>query len=496
MLTSNTIRFATDTFGSAQEFIEEPLEDTTPDPDAPDESTTTFMKQALLVSKTPLDCSKKSAVDQFVITGSEPEGSSRRIIFKIDDALYKFQSGQLVPYTAPGGFGDVIKWGNKVSTLEALSNISAFVGKKIFPIIALQAPSDANEYPTIKIGLATRTSNEQLTDTQDSPIYVLADSSQTIIDIAPAVNTSGAGEVAITVRLRLNDSWSAFMNLADAVDQEADAVQFRIKYTVETVGSDKAQVNSITVTHTSGQAVVSSDDCNLYSVVADYEVGLKTAYAVVRHAPLVDAKIEAYVNFMKPPKHKDLVQIGTATGSRQEFTLGDSHIVATSIKLFANGEPFYDFDFSTETSSVALTAAQGAIIAASYDFDYGQENWLQMTPETPQPYNDELGSYSTRFSLTNDVGDLTLANVWVRLVRDNGSTTENLGKATGKTQLFTLTHRPKPSTIRFSANVSFSFDEQTGILSCVAPKNSPLNVSYDWLGDSPIVYSFAAGFSV
>ncbi|MBQ3444250.1 MAG: hypothetical protein IJG33_13505 [Selenomonadaceae bacterium] len=485
------IRFATDSFGSAVEFVEEDLQD----PDAPDSPQQTFMKTALLKSKVPLDCTNKAAVESFVITGSEPADSSRRVIFKIDDALYKFQSGQLVAYTAPGGFGDIIKWGNKVSTLEALSNITAFVGKKIYPIIALQAPSDAAEYPTIKIGLVTRSTNEQLTDTVDSPVYELANDTQTIISIVPDIVTTGAGSANVTVRLRHDGEWSSFMSLASAANRSAEAVQFRIAYAVEQVGSDSAQVKSIVVNHTSGQAVTSGDICNLYSTIADYEVGLKSAYCLVHHAPLVDARIEVYVNFMKAPSRRELVQIGTATGSRQELSLGDSNIVADSLQIFADGLPVYNFDFSTELGTVTLTAAQGAVLTASYNYDFGQETWLKMTADNPLPYQD--GDYATRFTYSLDeASDNRVANVRIRLIRRSGNATENLGKATGKTQLFVLKHKPKPSTIAFTEDVNFSYDEATGILSCVAAKNTPLNVSYSWLGDSPIVYSFAAGFAV
>ncbi|MBR6711971.1 MAG: hypothetical protein IKI76_03140 [Selenomonadaceae bacterium] len=490
------IRFATDYFGAAQEFVEEPLDGST-DPDAPDSPASTFMKTALLKSNVPLDCSDVSAVNGFVITGDEPTDSSRRIIFKIDDALYKFQSGQLVPYTAPGGFGDVIKWGNKVSTLEALSNITAFVGKEIFPIIALQAPADAAAFPTIKLGLSVQSDAAQLSKTQYSPVYVLGEDTQIITAIAADIQTQGSGAVEVAVQLRYpSGTWSAYMTFAQAANQSATAVKFRFNYSVQTVGSDSACVNSITVKHVDNSAVISGDVSNLYSTVLDFEFGLKSAYAVVRHAPLVDAKIEAYVNFMAPPKHKDLVQIGTATGASQTLTLPDSSVVASSIQLFADGNPFFNFDFNTQASTVTFAAAQGAIIAATYDYDYGQEEWLQMTPDDPQPYNDELGSYSTRFSLTNDADDLSIANVRIRLRRLSGSATENLGTATGKTQLFTLKHKPKPSTIAFAQSVNFSFDEDTGILSLVAAQGSALSVSYDWLGDSPTVYSFAAGFSV
>ena len=52
MLKSNTIRFTTDTFGQAVEFIDEPIDIQPDDPDAPDTPTEqSFMKQALLISK-------------------------------------------------------------------------------------------------------------------------------------------------------------------------------------------------------------------------------------------------------------------------------------------------------------------------------------------------------------------------------------------------------------------------------------------------------------
>lgn len=489
------IRFATDNFGSAQEFVEEPL-DGTVDPDAPDTPAATFMKTALLKSKVALNCANVSAVSGFSISGDEPSGSSRRLIFQIDGSLWRFKNGNLIAHTGSGDFDDVIKNGNKVSVLTALNNISAFVGKKIYPIIALQAPSDAAAFPTIKVGLDTVSINEQLSDTVDSPIYELGDDTQTIISIEPNIVTEGSGSVAIQVRLRNSGSWSSYMSLASAANQSADAVQFRMAYAVVNVGTDSAQVESITVTHTGGRAIVAGDVCNFCSVIADYDVGLKTAYCIIRHAPLVDAELEPCVNFSAPPKHKDLVQIGTASGSAQSFTLPDSNVVASSIQIFLDGEPFYNFDFDTGASTVTLTAAQGKVVAASYDYDYGTENWQLMTAEDTQPYNDDLGSYSTRFSFVNEDDDATIANVRVRLKRLSGSATENLGKATGKTQLFVLKHKPKPSSISFTNNVNFSYDEDTGILSLVAAKNTALSVSYNWLGDSPTVYSFAAGFSV
>lgn len=502
MLTSNTMRFGTDTFGDALTFVDPPITPTEPDPDTPSESQEGFQKTALLISKKALDCTKKSNVDSFVIYGNEPEGSERRIIFKIDGALYYFKNGSLASYTRDGEFDDIIKYGNKVSTLNGLSNITGFVGKKIYPIIALRAPSDADNFPTIKIGLATRTNDDQLTYTVESDVYEISKEPETITDITAQTVVTGNAEVDIKVKLINQGVESSYMSLAQAADEEADSVQFKIKYTVSTAdGSEKAQVKSITVSHSSGQSIVKDTNANLYSKVQSYGTDLQTAYVVVRHEPLIDSKIEAYVNFMPEPKHKELVSLGTATGGRQEKSLGESNIVPTSIQLYQNDQPLYDFDFSTALGTVIFNAKSGSTIYASFDYDYGMEEWLKMTAEEPQPYNDDDGTYSTRFTYTTDnPTDMKIANVRIKITRNTGTvSSESLGKATGKTQLFVLKHSARASTIKLYQDGqefdNFSYDEDSGILTVSASKGKALTANYSWKGKPVVIRSFAAGFS-
>ena len=472
-------------------------------------------KQALLISKTPLDCTEKTSVSNFLIEGEEPTGSSRRVVFLIDDNYWIVKNNNLVAWNREPTFENVIRYGNRVSVLNEQTNITGFVGKKIYPIIALSAPYNADDFPTIKISLVTATSTSKLTNTQTSPVYEIADEAQTIAEIIDKTIIKGQATCTITVRLRNNtvtgeeegeeetDKWSAYMTLAQAAGKQADAVQFKVKSVVTTTdGTDSVEVKSIAVSHSAGEAIVSGSTARLFSTVQNYELDLQTCYVVVRHEPLVDAVVEAYVNFMELPKHRELITIGTATGSRQELTLGldgnaDKNIVATSIKLYVDDTPLYKFDFSTELGTVIFTAKQGAVITASYDYDYGVEKWLEMNARVPQPYNDEGGTYASRFFLNlshaNTVGK-KISNVMIRLRRLSGSATENLGVATGKKQLFTLKHKAKPSTITFTNTVDFSYDEESGILALVAAKGTVLNVSYSWQGENITVRSFAAGW--
>ena len=501
MLKSNTMRFATDTFGAALP----PLDDPTTEP--------TFSKQALLVSKKALDCTDKTAVNNFLIEGTEPTGTKRRLAFKIDDTLYIFNNGTLAAFTYELNVDEVLAHGNTVAELNDLTNITGFVGKKIYPIIALSAPYDAAELPTIKVSLVTASSTS-LINTQISPVYELASEPQTISEITDKTTLTGQASYTIKVRLRDNyaitgeeeteeDNWSAYMSLAQAAGKQADAVQFKVQSTVTTNdGSDSVLVNSIAISHSEGEAIVSGGTARLFSTVQNYEVDLQTCYCVVRHEPLVDSVIECYANFMEVPKTRELITIGTATGSRQELTLGldgnaDKNIVATSIRLYADATPIYNFDFSTELGTVVFTAVQGAVMTASYEYDYGTEEWIEMNPRVLQPYNDEDGTYASRFFLNlshaNSVGK-KISNVMIRLRKLSGSATETLGVATGKKQLFTLQHKAKPSTISFTNTVDFSYDGESGLLSLVAAKGTELTVSYDWQGENTVVRSFAAGW--
>ena len=492
------MRFGFDVFG----FVE-PTDPDEPDPEDPQEPVAPFVKKALLVSKSYLNCQNKSAVDSFIISGNEPAGTKRKFMFKFDDKVWKFTSGgTLVEYTGDLTVDNVLAKGNSAGFLNSLSGVASFVGKKIYPIIALSAPSTATDLPTVKIQLNTRTTNDTLTNEVETDSYDLTseDTPPMIDSIEDDTTCKGSGSVSIRVKLLGADNqWSDYMTLANAANREAFAVQFKFVYSVASVGSDSARVNSITVNHTQGQTVVSGSDADLFSTVGEYEVPLQLCYVIVRHEPLADATIAAQVNFMRPPKHRDFIQITRGSGSAKTVTLPDENIYGASIQLYAEGVPMGDFDFNSATSTVTFTAESEAVINASYDYDRDEEVWRDMTLETTEPHEDGE-TYMSRFTYLlpdEDATDKTIANVRLKLKRLTGRADESLGSAKGKRQLFTLAHTPKAASIKFdSDDVDFTFDEATQILSLNAPKRTALNVSYKWVGESVVVKSFAAGFSV
>lgn len=519
MLTSDTMRFCTDIFGFTEEPDEEPeiIEEPTQtiiNPGTDDEQVTTeeptvvaaFDKQALLVAKTAWDCTSKSEVTGITVTGAEPTGTKRRILFKIDDKIYKYSNGALNEWNYELTAKNVLKYGNTATGLAAISGFPVFVGKKIYPIIALQAPSTADDFPSIKLALKTKVSNDTITKTSESIVYELVDEDlPRITEITAEKTLIGAGTVDIKVRLRGdNEVWTSYMNLSDAADKEADAVQFKFTYKVTTTdGTDSAKVESITVCHTLGETVVTGDNAELYSIVQDYEIPLQTCYVVVRHEPLFDATLDCYVNFMREPKKRELIEIGTTTGSNQELLLGvggvrDTNINAGSIELYVDGQLITDFSYNSETSTVVISAKRGYSIYASYEYNHGTENWLKMTQDISEPYLDEAGCYATRFTYVlpdSDATDKKISNIRIVMNKKTGSGSKTLTKGTGRKQMYVLKHFAKPSTIKMNPACDFTYNEDTRILTYVATKNSTPTVSYSWQGKAPVIHSWSAGFA-
>lgn len=494
MLTSNTMRFCTDTFGAITEN-----EDGTTSSDA------SFVKKALLISKTALDCTNKSNVLAIVVSGVQPAGTDRRFMFRIDGKTYKFTGSTLVEYTGNLNADNVLSNGNTAAQLTALQNISGFVGKNIYPVIALKGSSAADDMPTAKLQITAQASSDTLTKTVTSIVTELVtdDSKPVITELTPDFTLKGDGTCTTQIRLRVNDTWTNYMDLEKALDSEAQAVQFRTTYKVtKTDGTDSAKLNSVTVAHTLGKAVVSDGVADLYTTVADYENDLQFCYATVKHEPLNDSRIEVYVNFMKPPDKREYVNIGVGNGSRQEFTLGengvaDKNIDSSSLRIYGRGEEISDFNFNSETSTVTLVTHSSRSYTASYNYNCGKEIWKKMTLEETEPLNDESGTQTSRFSYKlQDTAGMTTSNVRVRLVRPTGSVANyNLGTGNGKMQLFVLPHIPKMSTIKFSQEVEWDLDEENNVLSVIAGKNVPLVVSYSWVGESVVVHSLACGWA-
>ena len=259
------------------------------------------------------------------------------------------------------------------------------------------------------------------------------------------------------------------MTLAAAKDKNAHVVQFKLNYKVTTIdGTDSAKISSILIKHTLGAAAVSGDVAELYSIVQNYETDLKTCYLVVKHKRLIDSRLEAYVNFMPQSLHRELIPIGTSTGTLQTLPLAvdnvkDTGIDQTSIQLFADGVPITGFSYNVAVSEVTINVSAGQAITASYDYGHAVENWLEMIEEiSQQPYLED-GYYMTRFYyvLPDSEIDKKISNIRLRLFRPAGKVeNSSLGVANGQLQMFALPHQAKAETIQLNAEFTYDADSQ------------------------------------
>lgn len=484
MLISNAMRFGTDIFG--EQVVAQGGDSSAP-------SAVVVTKSARLEAKEPLDCTNVTSVTGITITGNEPAGSARRFMFRLDGKYYKFLNGQLSAQSS-ASLERVLKYGNTKAQLDALTDIPEFIGKQVYPVIALQAPVES-DFPSAKLKLKTTTSSDTLTKTYWSAEYDLLGDNVKIVDINADTTCTGQGSVTVKCQLYHNNAWSSWLPLNEANNLPVEKIRFSFVAKVVNIGSDSAQVDSVTVRHTTGSGSVNGDLTEIFTPRFNFDVPLQAAYLVVQHKRLIDSAIEASVAFLPTPKHKERVSLGVATGSRESFSLPDSEIDHATLEVFVDGEPYSDFEFNLVVNEITLNAPRDSVVAASYDYDVGAEVWQPMTRTTPQQPYGKNGAYASRFAYAGNLDNCSCAAMRIRLVRPTGTVNyQLLGTATGYRQDYLLPH--KMTSIVVSNTKDYSYDNDSQLLTLVAPANKVIGYAGKFIGEQHALYGFAAGFSL
>lgn len=459
-----------------------------------------FRRQALLKSNACFDLTDETSCNGFIISGTEPAGTLRRVVFEIEGQLYKFgDNGTLILYEERGEFADIIEDGNTVAELLALETIPDFVGKKIFPVIALQADEDAQVMPKIKLALKVSCFNDRYVKNEFSPVYKLRDSAK-IKEIRSSIFTNG--HATTTLYCRVNDpvtGWSDWKFLPEVENTPATAIQFKVNYKLATLdGSDFAAVNYIQVLYSTDGDILSGSTQDIISLAQDYYQDLKTCYLLVKHSELVDAELKAYVNFSAAPARRENVLLGVGTGEEQTISLAynavvDKNVAQDSIHIEIGGKTFTGFYFDTEKSTITLKADKDAEIFGSWDCGLDSENWREMECISTQ---EQDNYFASRFVYRiADEANKKVAAVKISLTRLSGNVdTTKIGTGTGELQIFAFPHKAKAESL--SASGAWKYEEEGQILKTVANIDMEMTAGYSWQGNLPTVYSYIAGFSV
>ena len=462
-----------------------------------------FRRRALLKTTEPLDLTGETQVSGFVIYGTEPAGTSRRIIFEVDGELFYFTNDGLTKYPSYGEIDDILKYGNTVADLLEVQGIAKWINKKVYPIIALDAPRDSVVMPKIKIGLKVNCFNDEYTREQFSPIFELKHTDNPARIVTASFNKANIGYAKSDVLIRLRDKfgeWGDWLEMANAAGQEAEAVQFKATYTLTALdGTDEAKVFDCKVAYVTDAYNLSGDALEIYTLPQTYYQDLGTCYAMIKHTELLDAEIKAYIKFATLPKQRKNIVIGLGKGTVDTYYLGinggiDPRINQNTLHLTANGRTITDFYYNTQTATVDLKADSGAEIRASYEYDVDAENWVEMAGELTQPYGD-AGLFMSRFiyRLTNSENKRISAVKFILERKSGTSDEEILATATGKTLTFTLPHRAKKESVYCTGN--WDYDEETQILTVTGAPDEVIYLSYDWVGIFPQIENVTVGWT-
>lgn len=462
-----------------------------------------FRRQALFKTTDPLNTQGETSITGFVISGTEPEGTARRVIFEVDGKLYYFTNDGLTQYPYHGELADILEHGNTVAELLEVNGIVRWLNKKIYPIIALDAPQDAAIMPKIKIGLKVNCFNDEYTRDELSPIYELKHPEATPARIiAASFNKANNGyartEVVIRLRNLLGD-WGDWQELHEVTNKEACAIQFKVTYILTTLdGSDEAKIFDARVSYVTDAENLAGDTLELFTLPQTYYTDLGTCYAMLKHSELFDAEISARIKYETATLKRHEIVIGQGTGEVETYYLGinggiDPNINQNTLRVTAGGVNIIDFYYNTADATITLSAKAGLDIKASYEYALNVEDWKDMVGEISKAGDD--GVYMSRFIYRlTDSENKRISAVRFTIKRKSGTVAnEFIGTANGATQTFVLPHRAAKETVVL--NGSWTYDEATQILQDTGTIGDDLKISYEWTGIIPTIYSYSVGWT-
>ena len=462
-----------------------------------------YESAGLLISTQPLNLLGKTHVTSFKILGIEPENTSRHVAFKIDDIWNKLTINSGVATLSPLPTqaitaSSLIAEGNTVAELEAVTNCSPFVGKLVYPAIALYASDEAEVMPTFGMAIKAEidTTVNVYSYTDYSQEYVISDGEDvSIISIVAETDLKGNGNVNITARIKQGGTWSEYMALNAAQMQQASAIQLKAVYTVQnTDGSDSAKITGVVIKYNTAGAATSNGTTDIVTVTQCFTNDLVYVHAYCRHKELIDAKINAFCSIRKQPQKKVMYQFGNGTGELKTYSLPDSGINQDTLIVYIDGKETGNFGYNTETSEITITADKDSTLSASYEYGWEMSNWVAMQQGVSQVNNS--GNYTTQYTYTIPIhdGKYTVTAIKFELERPEGHVdNEIIGVGTGKRQIIKLPHIARKETIVCNGKWSYDYDSQR--LTIIAPEGDDIVISYDWIAESPQIQAIAAGWA-
>ena len=457
-----------------------------------------FIRQALLVSSAPVDLSDFNRLDQITVLGIQPDGSKRRFMFKMGNAVYKFSGQELVEYSGDITLDNVLANGNTAAQIEAVSNNRQLVGKKIYPIIALY--TEVADVPSAKLVFNATNAVEVLDCVDEHHHMNFHDDSYsegrtkgTILGFSWDVDITGDAEAGFKVQIlpERDGEWTDYLTLTEAKGRTAISVRPKYYYHVDAVdGRNSVKIKKFRV-HWSPDTdfKVYGDSAVLTSVLKNFGVNLTGCVLVVRHEDLDGGSLQAFVSFQKKRKSVS----GEVLGYKSSGIYKTAYkFLPSSLKVYVNGNVAESFIIKPDCQSfqVAESKWADAPYSVSCDYTYGADDeiWLPMDADTVEPTDNDL--FTSRFSNPDDNKQLAA----IRLIINRGRDTQSAVKiATGEEQRVKFGR--VPDDIDCDADITWDFDDDTNEIVFTASEGSEVNISYTWHGKTPVITGWTAAFT-
>lgn len=463
--------------------------------------------QGVLISDTyAFDLSSSNNIDNISLSYSQPSGTEIFLLFAVNDLWGRFSNNNFVHVdtnTDEFSFDTIKTYGNTPADINKNTNFQALAGNRVRVAAALAADNPSNAVPRIKISAVCRNTSQTLHFSKLSSVFNLDDAQ--IISILPNSSTKGSGKTAlfaqITDKNNLRSDWLPSNNF---LGKNAKSIQLRADYSVQDINS-AAQIDNVKIVYSpdsfaSNAASKNIFSTQLYSITQDWHMNLKSCRLTLKHSPLLNSSIRAFASLRSRPSEISHEQLGIGTGTKKTFQLSHTeNIQYDSVKLFFDGQECYsNFELNTAAGRITCNAPEGVIISCSYNYNWQNEIWLELSQNYSISYdNFDQSEFRGHF---NEIGQVCAIKI-ILDAQTGHITSEKLGTGTNKTQTYKLSHPVKDGAISIFENGTalsskyFSLHDDNEFISIAAGTGKTLTANYDWAAKFPVIYQFAAVFS-
>ena len=224
-------------------------------------------------------------------------------------------------------------------------------------------------------------------------------------------------------------------------------------------------------------------------------ISVSRAHLVVKHENIADAEIKAELALRDATFVKGEV-IAIGDGQQQTAMLKHTDdLTAYNFALYFDGVAQKNYSFAPISGQVTFTAPSGTIVSADYFYNWGKENFVEMTKGGTYPDRRMPSRASTQFSYDGAAGNV--ATLRLTLKQNSGeATNEIISTGTGKAQGFKLAHQAVSGSIWVvPATAPWQYNATHNVVIITAPVGNPVRISYQWKGKSFSADSFAVMFN-